>query len=97
MTRRAPFTNLPTLTAWLRELRPIERIRVARLLGDTKTTRELAAIADATVYEMTRTASRADVADELGTTVRAVQRAITNHIALTGCEPRRGPQRAAKP
>jgi hypothetical protein len=96
MTRRAPFNDLASLLTWLDELRPTDRVHVARLLADTRTSRELARFADATVYDMTRTASRVDTAAELGTTVRAVQRAITNHIARTGAESRRGPQRAEK-
>lgn len=94
MTRRPPFTDLPSLITWLGELRPPERVQIARLLGDTVTGRELARLADATVYEMTRNASRAEVAAELGTTVRAVQRAVTNHIAHSGAEGSRGPARS---
>jgi hypothetical protein len=65
---------------------PADRGWIARLLGDTNTTRNLTAIADAVVYDMTRDASRADVAEQLGTTVWAVQRAVSTHIVRTGVE-----------
>ena len=91
MTRR-PFTDLPTLVAWLEDLPPVERIHIGRLLADTKTTGEVARVADAVVYEMTRTASRAEVAEQLGSSVSNVQRAVSNHIRHTGAQRRRGPE-----
>lgn len=97
MSRRAPFTDLPSLLAWLDELRPADRVHLARLLADRATTGDLARYADATVYEMTRAASREAAAMELDMSVRAIQRAITNHIARTGAERRRGPERKPSP
>jgi hypothetical protein len=92
VTKRPPFTDLPTLLAWLNDLSPVDRVRVARVIGDTKTIGAVAPVADAVVYDMTRTASREEVAARLGTSVRAVQRAVSNHIRHGGASRRRGPK-----
>lgn len=81
MARRAPFTDLDTLIAWLNALTPADQVRTARLLADTRTSRDVAAVADATVYEMTRDDPAPAVAQRLGLTVKQVRRAVENHAA----------------
>ncbi len=86
MTRRVPFTDLASLTAWLGELRPADRIHTARLIADTKTRGEMVRLANAEIYERTRDATTAQVAEQLGITERAVKRAVSEHRAATGAE-----------
>lgn len=81
MTKRPPFTDRETLLAWLNAFSPADRVHVARLLGDTKTTGALAAAADATVYDMTRDATAAAVAEQLELSVKQVRRAVEQHAA----------------
>lgn len=78
---RPPFTDHDSLMTWLAALPEPDRVRTARLLGNTQTTRDLAAAADATVYEMTRQATASAVAAQLGLTVKQVRRAVENHSA----------------
>jgi hypothetical protein len=86
VTRRAPFTDLASLTAWLRELRPSDRVRIARLIADGKTRAEMVKLADTEIYERTRDATNAQVAEELGISERIVKRAITEYRKKTGAE-----------
>lgn len=75
---------------WLNELSEVDRIRVARLLADTRTIRELADAADATVYELTRTATAAAVAERLGLSAKQVKRAVEQHAARLRAAPPTG-------
>lgn len=65
--------------AWLDQLTPADRVTVCRLLADRSTYGTLAALADATVYEATRGAKAAEVAQAYGLTARQVQRAVANY------------------
>lgn len=60
---------------------PGDRVHLIRLLADTKTTGELAAIGDATIAELFATRTAAQTARELGLTVKQVRRAIEQHRA----------------
>jgi hypothetical protein len=73
--------TLDDLRAWLDGLQPAERVHLARLLADTRTAGELAAMADATIYELTRHARSVDVAGQLGLSERQVRRAVEQHCA----------------
>lgn len=64
---------------WLDQLTPADRVTVCRLLADRGTVGTLAALADATVYDATRSAKAAEVADAYGLTGRQVQRAVASH------------------
>ncbi len=86
VTRRAPFTDLASLKAWLDELRPADRVRIARLISDAKTRAEMVKLADTEIYERTRDATNAAVAAELGITERIVKRAIGKYRKETGAE-----------
>lgn len=77
----APFTDHDTLMTWLAALSDADRVRTARLLGDTKTTGEMARLADATVFELTRHATAPAVAQQLGLSIKQVRRAVENHAA----------------
>jgi methylphosphotriester-DNA--protein-cysteine methyltransferase len=94
MTRRAPFTDIATLKTWLASLRPGDQIRTARLLADNRTRRELVTLANEEIYNRTRDATSAEVASALGISERAVRRAVSEHIAATGAEPKRPGRRA---
>lgn len=64
----------------LREIRdPLQRARVAGLLADAATTRRAAAIRAEAIYEATRARTYGEVADQLGTGVGAIRKAITAH------------------
>lgn len=78
--REAP-TTLDDLIDWLRALSPMERAKVAAVLVDARTTVAVAAIRREAIYEATRTASRAEVAEELGVSRQAIGKAITAHLA----------------
>ena len=80
---KSPFTDLDALLAALAALPPVERVHACRLLTVHETVSAIAALADATVYEMTRTATTPVVAEELGTTVRSVRRAVTTYLERT--------------
>jgi hypothetical protein len=71
--------TLADLRTWLGEFPPAERVHLARLLADTRTIGELAAIADATIYELTRDASSTDVAQQLGLSAKQVKRAVEQY------------------
>ncbi len=86
VTRRAPFTDLASLKAWLGELRPADRVRIARLIADARTRAEMVRLAATAIYDRTRDATNADVAKELGVTERVVKRAITEYRKKTGAE-----------
>lgn len=73
---QAPFHDLPTLAAWLESLPEPERIQIARLIADTKTTAEAIRIADTAIYEATRTATRPEVAARFQITLSAVNKAV---------------------
>jgi len=74
-----PDPTVPELAAWLRELPPIERARLAGLLADARTVVAVAAIRREAVWEATRAASRAEVAAALGVSPQAVGKAVTEH------------------
>jgi methylphosphotriester-DNA--protein-cysteine methyltransferase len=86
VTRRAPFTDLASLKAWLAELRPADRVRIARLIADARTRAEMVRLADTEIYERTRDATNADVAADLGLSERIVKRAINEYRKKTGAE-----------
>ncbi len=91
--RRAPFHDLAELLAWLNALPPPERIHTARLLADRRTAATIGAMADGLVYEMTRAATHAEVAQQLSITPRSVRSAVTSYLRATGQRGGRGPER----
>lgn len=82
MTHPAP--TLDDLLAWLRQLPPLDRARLAGLLTDARTVVAVAAVRREAVYEATRTAPRAQVAADLGVTTQAIGKAVTEHRRRSG-------------
>jgi hypothetical protein len=80
-TNWPPFGSLDELLAWLDTLPVPAGVATARLLADRTTQGALAAYADHAVYEMTRRDTYPVVEGLLGTTRRAVERAVANHLA----------------
>jgi len=82
-------TTLPAardaLLAALAALPAVTRVRVARMLADGSTAREVGALADAAVYELTRAehATYASVAATLGVSINAINKAVRQHNART--------------
>jgi hypothetical protein len=83
-----PPRTVEDLLAWLDELPPLERVHLARLLADTKTTRDLAAAGDATIHALTREATAAAVAEQLGLSAKQVKRAVEQHYSRLRATPR---------
>jgi len=77
-------SSLSELVDTLTALPPIERARLARLLADRRTQGVLAALADAAVVEATRTATYDQVAEALGVSYSAINKAINRHNARQG-------------
>lgn len=69
------------ILAWITSLPPLERARMARTIGDPGTRQAIGAVGDAAVYELTRSATWAEVAELLGVSVRTVNKAVTRHGA----------------
>jgi hypothetical protein len=67
--------------AWIRSLPLPERARVVRTMGEARVRQAIAAEGDRAIYELTRNATWAEVARELGMTTRMVNRAVTRHRA----------------
>lgn len=76
-----PGPTLPELLAWLRELPPVDRARLAGVLVDARTVVAVAALRREAVWEATREASRAEVASALDVSPQAVGKAVTAHVA----------------
>jgi hypothetical protein len=86
MTTRPPFRDRDELLRWLDGMRPADLVHTGRLLGEGVTARAVAARADQAIYEMTRTASQAAVAAELGLSAKQVKRAVEQHAARLRAE-----------
>jgi predicted DNA binding protein len=90
------LARLRQLLVDLGRMRGLERTREARRLSDVALT-ELAAAGDEGVYEATRTATYAEVAEELGVSLPAIGKAIVRHNkALTVRTESDRPKRAAR-
>lgn len=75
---------------WLKSLPALERARLARALANTETTKAIGALGDEAVYELTREATWADVAEKLGVSVATVNKAVSRHRGVA--RPRKWPQ-----
>lgn len=73
--------DLDKTLEWLRSLPVPERARMVRTIGDAQARQAIAALGDEAVYEWTRSATWAEVAKELGVSVRTVNKAVTRHRA----------------
>jgi hypothetical protein len=71
------------LLMWLRALPPLERARLARALADTETTQAIAKVGDEAVYELTRAATWAEVAELLGVAPATVNKAVSRHRGVS--------------
>lgn len=73
------MNTIDDLLAWLAAMPPIDRARVAGLLVDHDTTKAVGAVRRGAIYEETRVRSYADVAADLGVSLSAINKAISEH------------------
>lgn len=81
MAARKALTSLDDIRRWLAGMPEAQRVRTARLLADSNTTREIAVIADDTIAGLFADATAAQVAEKLDITVAQVRRAVAQHKA----------------
>lgn len=62
---------------------PLTRVRASRWLAGPPARAQIAAVGDAGVWELTRAADYRTVAEQLGVTVWAVNKAVTRYLART--------------
>ncbi len=72
-------TFLRALDAGLACLPPADRVRAARLLADRSTSAHVSDGTDALVYQLTRSATYAQVAEQLGVAEPTVAKAVKRH------------------
>lgn len=77
-------TTVDELKACLAELPPLPRARLLGLLVDAATVAELGALRREAVWELTREATHAAVAAELGVASTSVTKAVSEHRKAAG-------------
>lgn len=83
--------DLDDFLAWLRSLPPLQRARMAKVLANVETSREVRKIGDEAVYELTRDRPWSEVAELLGTGIASINKAVSRH---NGVARPRGPRAA---